>query len=162
YKEVHGEKHPSYATNLNNLAGLYRDRGEHHKALPLYQQALRIYQQVLGEKHPDCATSLGNLAALYQEMGKQGAFVVLAGQALAIPRPHVRAGLTALPDRQRQQFLQEEGYRLEVFLSGALGTVPAPVLYEQVAVFKDVTSVGIAEQRLARQQPTPNLLRLLD
>ena len=36
-----GLEHPSVATTLNNLAGLYRQMGEYEKALPLYQRASR-------------------------------------------------------------------------------------------------------------------------
>src|SRR4029077_1692975 len=59
---------------------------------------------------------------------------------------------------------QQQAAYLEFFLSGAIGTVPASALYEQVTAFKDVTSVAIAEQRLARHlaQKQPVLGRLLD
>ena len=41
-KEVLGEKHPDYATSLNNLAGLYGATEEYAKAEPLFRQALAI------------------------------------------------------------------------------------------------------------------------
>ena len=61
-----GERHPDYATSLNNLAELYRAMGRHAEAEPLYKQALEIRRTALGERHPDYATSLNNLAGLYE------------------------------------------------------------------------------------------------
>ena len=56
-----GERHPYYATSLNNLAGLYYAMGRHAEAEPLYKQAMEIRRTALGERHPDYATSLNNL-----------------------------------------------------------------------------------------------------
>ncbi|HEV3262883.1 MAG TPA: tetratricopeptide repeat protein, partial [Gemmataceae bacterium] len=67
--QILGQRHRDYAQSLNNLAGLYKDMGDHGSALPLYRQALEIWKQALGEKHPDYATGLNNLAWLYQAMG---------------------------------------------------------------------------------------------
>jgi tetratricopeptide (TPR) repeat protein/CHAT domain-containing protein len=153
HKEALGEKHTDYATSLNHLALLYAEMREYRLALPLFQQALRIRQEVLGEKHPDCASSLNNLALLYRATGKQGASLVLSGQALAVIQAHLRDSLAVLSDRQRQLLLEQRAHYLEFFLSGAIGTVPEAMLYEQVAVFKDVTSTAIAEQHLARHNP---------
>jgi CHAT domain-containing protein/tetratricopeptide (TPR) repeat protein len=71
-RKVLGEKHPDYATSLNNLAVLYQSTGERGKALPLYLEALDLRRQVLGEKHPAYARSLNDLAALYHAMGEHG------------------------------------------------------------------------------------------
>ncbi len=85
-KEALGEKHPAYATSLNNLALLYREMGDHKAALPLYQKALEIHKQVLGEKHPDYATSLNNLAILYRDTGDARSALPLYEKALKITR----------------------------------------------------------------------------
>jgi CHAT domain-containing protein/tetratricopeptide (TPR) repeat protein len=160
YKEIQGEKHPNCATSLNNLALLYQDRGEPRQALLLGQQALRLCKEVLGERHPLYAASLNNLAGLYHAQGKQGAYLVLSGQAVALIQAHIDDSLSVLSDRQRHLLLEHRAHYLESFLCGAIGTVPAAVLYEHVAAFKDVTSTAVAEQRLARQNP--NLRPLLD
>jgi tetratricopeptide (TPR) repeat protein len=65
-----GADHPSTATSLNNLAGLYRSIGKYSEALPLYERALQIREQQLGADHPNTAISLNNLAALYYSIGK--------------------------------------------------------------------------------------------
>ena len=79
-------KHPSYATRLNDLAGLYRDRGDLKAALPLFQQARAIFRASLGEMHPEYATSLNNLAGLLKAMGDCKAALPLFQQAGAITR----------------------------------------------------------------------------
>jgi len=68
-KQVLGERHPDYATSLNNLAVLYRSMGDYAKAEPLFRQALEINKQVLGERHSSYAAGLNNLAELYESMG---------------------------------------------------------------------------------------------
>jgi tetratricopeptide (TPR) repeat protein/CHAT domain-containing protein len=79
-----GEKHPSTAESLNNLAGLYLSRGDFAKAEPLYQQALAIERQVFGENHPNTAMILLNLAGLYRLMGEYAKAEPLIRQTLAI------------------------------------------------------------------------------
>ncbi|MBI4646686.1 MAG: tetratricopeptide repeat protein [Bacteroidia bacterium] len=52
-KTLKVEKHPSYATSLNNLAQLYKTIGNYSTAEPLYLAEMNICKEVLGEKHPD-------------------------------------------------------------------------------------------------------------
>jgi CHAT domain-containing protein len=85
-KQALGDKHPDYATSLDNLAELYRDMGDYAQAEPLYQQAREIYKQALGEKHPDYATSLNNLALLYWEQRDYAQAEPLFQQAREIRR----------------------------------------------------------------------------
>jgi CHAT domain-containing protein/Tfp pilus assembly protein PilF len=85
-KQVLGDKHPAYATSLNNLAALYWAMGDYAKAEPLCRQASAICKQALGDKHPDYATSLNNLAALYDSMGDHAQAEPLYRQALAIDK----------------------------------------------------------------------------
>src|SRR2546426_7329710 len=61
-----GPDHPSGATSLNNLAGLYRAQGQYAQAEPLYKRSLAIWEKALGPDHSSVATSLENLAALYR------------------------------------------------------------------------------------------------
>lgn len=82
-ERVLGKQHPDYATSLNNLALLHYSQGEYDKALPLYQQALQIYEQG-GKQHPYYATSLNNLAGLYQSQGAYDKALPLYEQAAEI------------------------------------------------------------------------------
>ncbi|WP_372726704.1 tetratricopeptide repeat protein [Nostoc sp. TCL26-01] len=98
-----GEEHPSVATSLNNLAGLYDSQGRYSKAEPLYIQALALWRKLLGEEHPSVATSLNNLALLYNSQGRYSEAEALYIQALALCRkllgeehPHVATSLNNL------------------------------------------------------------------
>jgi tetratricopeptide (TPR) repeat protein len=83
-KQTLGERHPYYATSLNNLALLYMSQGECAKAEHLYRQALEIRKQILVERHPDYAASVNNLAALYEAQGEYAKAEHLYRQALQI------------------------------------------------------------------------------
>jgi len=86
YRTVLGERHPDYATSLNNLAALYHAMGRHADAEPLFKQAMEIRRTVLGERHPHYATSLNNLAGLYNNMGRHADAEPLYKQAMEIRR----------------------------------------------------------------------------
>src|SRR5437763_11911995 len=43
-----GPNHPDVAPSLDNLAGLYKTRGDYAKAEPLFQRALAIKEKTLG------------------------------------------------------------------------------------------------------------------
>ena len=77
-------EHPAVATNLNNLAELYREQGKYAKAEPLNQRALAIREKALGPEHPAVAASLNNLALLYDAQGKYTEAEPLYRRALAI------------------------------------------------------------------------------
>ncbi len=79
-----GPDHLEIATDLNNLAELYRQQGKLADAEPLFKQALAIRQQALGPDHPYVAISLNNLAFLYNTQGKLTAAEPLFKQALAV------------------------------------------------------------------------------
>ncbi|RFP51491.1 MAG: tetratricopeptide repeat protein, partial [Limnothrix sp. CACIAM 69d] len=86
--EIHehmlGTDHPSTATSLNNLAGLYESQGRYEAAEPLYRRSLEIREQGLGADHPDTATSLNNLAELYRSQGRYEAAEPLYRRCLEI------------------------------------------------------------------------------
>ncbi|HLF84140.1 MAG TPA: CHAT domain-containing protein, partial [Blastocatellia bacterium] len=79
-----GPDHPHVATALNNLAALYRAKGDYAKAEPLYQRALAIGEKALGPDHPYVATSLNNLALLYNTKGDYAKAEPLYQRSLAI------------------------------------------------------------------------------
>jgi len=51
-QRVLGDDHLDTLTLLNNLAGLYKSKGEYNRALPLYEDCLAKRQRVLGDDHP--------------------------------------------------------------------------------------------------------------
>jgi len=72
------------ATTLNNLAELYKDKGEYARAEPLYQRALSICVNALGAEQPEVATTLNNLADMYRANGDYARAEPLFQRALAI------------------------------------------------------------------------------
>ena len=76
----YGDDHPKVAIRLNNLAALLQATNRLAEAVPLLQDALRIFHDSLGPDHPDAVGVLGNLDALLAEMRgeKQGAGTLLS------------------------------------------------------------------------------------
>ena len=66
-KRLLGDKHPSVAISLNNLAALYDSQGRYTEAEPLYLQALAIAEQALGENHPNTIIFRENLQMMRQQ-----------------------------------------------------------------------------------------------
>jgi Tetratricopeptide repeat/NB-ARC domain len=60
--------HPSTATSLNNLAGLYRSIGRYAEAEPLSVRAVAIVEDKLGIDHPNTQTIHKNLQILRQQL----------------------------------------------------------------------------------------------
>ena len=66
-KRLLGDKHPSVAISLNNLAELYSSQGRYEEAEPLFLQALAIAEQALGENHPNTVKIRENLQMMRQQ-----------------------------------------------------------------------------------------------
>src|SRR5262245_58796874 len=65
-----GTEHNDVTAAIDELAGIYIDKGDYVKAEPLYRRALDIREKALGKDHPDTAESLHDLAVLYYYQGK--------------------------------------------------------------------------------------------
>jgi len=114
-----GEEGPSYATSLNNLAGLYYTQGRYEEAEPLHHQVMEIWRRALGEEHPDYATSLNNLAELLRTQGRYEEAEPLYREALETRRralgeehPDYAASLNNLALLYYTQGRYEEAERL--------------------------------------------------
>ena len=83
-KELGLEEDFDFATNLNNLAELYRSQGRYEEAEPLLQKSLELSQRLLGEDHPNVALSYNNLAELYRSQGRYEEAELLYQKALEI------------------------------------------------------------------------------
>lgn len=79
-----GTDHPDTASNLNNLALLFKLQGFYARAESLYQRALTILEKRLGLDHPDTALALNNLAVLYRDQGLYSKAELLFERTLAI------------------------------------------------------------------------------
>ena len=84
-KELYRRFHPSVTlTSRNNLALLYKAKGDYDKALPLLEQTLTGRERVLGSDHPVTLTSRNNLASLYQAKSNYDKALPLLEQTLAV------------------------------------------------------------------------------
>ena len=82
--KLDNRNHPFYINCLNNLAILYRMRGDYEKAEPLYLEVIDLREKNLGKEHPAYASSLNNLGVLYQYMGiyKEAGSLLLEAKAI--------------------------------------------------------------------------------
>jgi len=125
-----GEKHPSFAKSLNNLAELYISRGDYPAAESLLRQALEIKRTDLGEEHPSFATSLNNLATLYDAMGDYAAaepFLHALFRCRICLEPNAASAQFTNPDRSADRDSQEqqvapESMNVNVFGNTAIST----------------------------------------
>ena len=78
------------ATNLNNLAALYRAQGRFTEAEPLYQRSLAIVERALGPEHPHMATSLENYAILLRQTARADEAERMEARANAIRAKHAQ------------------------------------------------------------------------
>ena len=83
-RETLGNKHPSTATSINNLALLYSDQAQYAKAESLFIESLKISREVSGNKHPSTALSINNLAGLYSDQAQYAKAEPLYLEALKI------------------------------------------------------------------------------
>jgi tetratricopeptide (TPR) repeat protein len=104
-KQQLGDNHPSTATSLNNLAGLYQSQGRYSEAEPLYKEALAISKQQLGDNHPLTATSLNNLAGLYQSQDDIPHAIEFLSQGLTIQEYNLSQNLIAGDEKQKQDYI---------------------------------------------------------
>ncbi|MBI4748668.1 MAG: CHAT domain-containing protein [Acidobacteria bacterium] len=69
-EKIFGPEHALIAESLNNLAQVYKAKGEYTNAELLLVKSLAMYEKVLGSEHLSVAGSLHNLAALYNDKGE--------------------------------------------------------------------------------------------
>jgi tetratricopeptide (TPR) repeat protein len=81
---VFGDKHPTLATDYNNLGGAYKALGDAKKAVEYLEQALEIVKAVYGKTHPYVASTYNNLGSAYQDLGDAKKAVEYLEQALEI------------------------------------------------------------------------------
>jgi CHAT domain-containing protein/Tfp pilus assembly protein PilF len=79
-----GPEDPLVAEVLDNLANLYRVKGDYARAEAMFQRVLAISEKALGPEHPNIASYLNNLALLYYTTTDYGKAEPLYHRALAI------------------------------------------------------------------------------
>ena len=84
YLSVFGDRHPSVATNYNNIGGVYDSQGNYAKALEYYNKALEIRLSVFGDRHPSVATNYNNIGSVYDSQGNYAKALEYYNKALEI------------------------------------------------------------------------------
>ena len=81
-----GLKAPDEATfvSYNNLAGVYRAKGDYDLAIVFFEKALKIAEAKAGKDHPDTATTYNNLALVYQAKSEYDRAIAFFEKALKI------------------------------------------------------------------------------
>jgi tetratricopeptide (TPR) repeat protein len=85
-EKVLGLDHPFTATTHNNIAGVYRAKGENDKAMELHEKALAIKEKFLGPDHPSTAITYNNIASVYYAKGENDKAKEWLEKALAIAK----------------------------------------------------------------------------
>lgn len=92
-----GPDHPTIANVENNLANLLDDLGREREAVPLFEDAIRVWSRALGAEHPRVATGYYGLAGALTDLGDlAGAETALRrsieidGRALPADHPYLR------------------------------------------------------------------------
>jgi tetratricopeptide (TPR) repeat protein len=69
-RHLHGDEHPEVATVMLHLADLYHLQGDFDRALPLYEEALRILAKFFKPIHPDALMAHVGRGKLWMDRGK--------------------------------------------------------------------------------------------
>ncbi|MCT7996488.1 CHAT domain-containing protein, partial [Laspinema olomoucense] len=141
-----GENHPSYATSLNNLGLLYYAMGRLTDSEPLYLKAREIRKVQLGENHPSYATSLNNLAQLMAATDRPQEAFQLMQQATQIQNRTIGEILSISSDRQRLEYMQQNYWQLEGFLSLITQYLPENAAAKQAALDLVLRRKGLATE----------------
>jgi serine/threonine protein kinase/tetratricopeptide (TPR) repeat protein len=95
--------HPLVANTESNLANLLHDQGQPAEAVPLFQDAIRIWRATLRPDHPLVSTGLYGLSEALRDLGRLAEAEAAATESLAIDRaslppdhPYVAGGLVGL------------------------------------------------------------------
>ena len=70
-KEQLGDRHPSTASSLNNLAIFYYRTNRLPEAATMMSGVVSIFEELLGPNHPNTITVRGNLDTIQQAIANQ-------------------------------------------------------------------------------------------
>lgn len=83
-EQIHGENHIKTATSLNNIGGVYHERGDLGTAKDYYWRALEIKGRNYGWDFPHVANSFNNIAEISHEQGDLDGAILVHKRALKI------------------------------------------------------------------------------
>jgi tetratricopeptide (TPR) repeat protein len=68
-RALHGDKDPTVAEGLVNMAHALRKKGDYQAAIKELKRALKIYRETLGDAHEKVASTVDEIASLYVTIG---------------------------------------------------------------------------------------------
>lgn len=96
-------------SSYNNIANIYRERGQQAEAIDYFLKALKIYEKL--ENNFAISTVMGNLGAVYGDMGDFEHSKLWYNKALAVKKQsNDKLGLSLLYTGIGTRFLYEENY----------------------------------------------------
>jgi tetratricopeptide (TPR) repeat protein len=84
YAKTIGDKHPGYASLLNDMGVTWYHLGHHEKAIGCFMRALPVDRNAYGERHPTVARDLNNIGKVWLALGKYDKALDHFEEALAI------------------------------------------------------------------------------
>lgn len=163
-RKVFPPDHPQLAKSLAGLAFIYQMRGKYSLALSNHQESLRIRRVTFGDFHPDIEESLINLALLYTALDRREDALTALLEAIHISETLIVRVFTMASNRQRESYLQMQGYVSYSLLLSLLQdfqrTKPelAIITYKVVLRRKALLAEAIvAERRLVFERRHPEL-----
>lgn len=104
------DRHPLYATLLDNLARLYIAMHRAEEGLPLVDRALRIRKELYGAEHPAYATSLSTRASVLAASGRLAEATQVLVDSAQSEWTWVTSSLPLLSDEQKTSFLDQNDF----------------------------------------------------
>ena len=98
-ERAYGRTHPSVATTLHNLGGMYTQQGDYPAAMAAYRDALRCKEASLGRLHPEYAATLAHLAEVTALHGRPADAAALLQESLDV-MDAIGAGYSRLAQRR--------------------------------------------------------------
>ncbi|MCI3928138.1 tetratricopeptide repeat protein [Streptomyces sp. AN091965] len=123
-----GDDHPATLTARGELAALYQETGQVHKAVTLHESVLADTVRVHGARSPQALAARSQLASAYQDAGREA-------EALALQR-HVVTDSARIHGKRDSRTLSERT-QLAHFLHQAGDTDQAATLYESALAADD-------------------------
>jgi CHAT domain-containing protein len=113
----YGKQHPKIGQDVENLGILYRDKGDHARAEPMFLRALEISEGALGVDHPTVARHLQNLAHLYSAKGDLANALRSFRRLATIQEKNLPLNLAIGSERQKLAYFDPFGVILDKIVS---------------------------------------------
>ena len=90
---------------LNNIANIYRAKGEYAKSLDAHLRVLRVAEATRGSYHPLTLLSLGNIAKTYAAQGNIAEAIKFQARVDAVIERNIELNLIIGSERQKLSYL---------------------------------------------------------